>query len=71
MTAVVEAPARYVRLAPKNVVKVGALAGTDIPHKHAGDTWTGSSCMACFGWVDDPRHLVRVPRVRRPRKVAA
>jgi hypothetical protein len=71
VTVTAEAPARYVKLAPKNIVKVGALAGTDTPHKHAGDAWTGSSCMACFGWSDDPRHLARVPRARRARVVAA
>lgn len=65
MTVALEAPPRFVRLGPNSVVRVGALAGTDTPHRHAADKGTGSSCLACFGWADDVRHLVRVPRVRR------
>ena len=65
MTTLVETPARYVRLGPKAIVQVGQLAATDTPHRHIEDAGSGSSCMACFGWRDDPRHLVRVPRVRK------
>jgi hypothetical protein len=65
VTAVLDAPPRYVRLGPERVVRVGALAGTDVPHRHAADQGSGSSCLACFGWADDVRHLIRVPRVRR------
>jgi hypothetical protein len=55
--AEVELPARYVRLAGGATVQVGALAGTDTVHGCVPDAWTGSSCLACFGWQDDPRHL--------------
>lgn len=67
MTVALEAPPRYVRLSPTAVVPVGALAGTHVPHRHVADKGSGSSCLACYGWADDPRHLVRVPRVRRKR----
>ena len=66
MTAIQErairtkAPARYVRLA-KDVVEVGGLAGIHIPHPFAGDAWTGTSCLACFGAVDNPDHLQHRP----------
>jgi hypothetical protein len=53
-----EPPARYVRLSKGAVVKHGGLAGTDTIHAMVPDEWTGSSCAACFGWADDPRHLV-------------
>lgn len=64
MTTTTERPARYVRLSGGATVRVGALAGASTPHDHVPDGHTGSSCMACFGWHDDPRHgysPVRVP----------
>lgn len=65
MTATLEAP-RYVRLADRTPVVVGGLAGTDVIHNAVPDAWTGSSCMACFGWKDDPRHLFhKLPSVKR------
>jgi len=52
-----EAPARYVRLGRDVVVRVGSLAGTAYLHSHAPDGTTGTQCLACFGWVTDPRHV--------------
>lgn len=48
---------RYVRLSKGGVVRLGGLAGTDVRHAPVPDGHTGSSCQACFGWADDPRHL--------------
>lgn len=47
---------RYVRLAPKVVVEVGQLAATNVVHPFIADEGTGTSCLACFGWSDDPKH---------------
>jgi len=48
---------RYVRLSKGGVIHLGGLAGTDARHEAVPDAHTGSSCQACFGWADDPRHL--------------
>lgn len=52
---------RYVRLSA-GTVRVGQLAGTAAPHPFAPDGHTGTSCMACYGWVSDPRHAAH-PRL--------
>ena len=57
MTAALDTP-RYVRLPSGEPVVVGGLAGTDQRHGFVPDSWTGTSCMACFGWNDDTRHLL-------------
>lgn len=51
---------RYLRL-PNGILPVGGLAGTDIAHPHIPDGHTGTSCLACYGWCTDPRHLSRPP----------
>jgi hypothetical protein len=56
MTDQIIPPARYVELL-NGVVRVGQLAGTAARHPFAPDDTTGSSCRACYGWADDPRHL--------------
>jgi hypothetical protein len=38
------------------VVLVGQLACTGAPHPFIPDRHRGTSCLACYGWVDDPRH---------------
>ena len=65
-----EAPARYVRLSGGSTVKVGALAGQpQARHGFVPDAWTGTSCMACFGWVSDPQHAFhRLPAGTGTRK---
>lgn len=55
MADLLTAPARYVQLAG-GTVRVGQLAGTDALHPFAPDGHSGSSCLACYGWPDDPRH---------------
>lgn len=47
---------RVVRLPGRNI-RLGAYAGTSVPHGYVGDSNLGTSCMACFGWTDDYRHL--------------
>lgn len=49
-------PARYVRL-PGGYVHAGQLAGTSARHPYAPDAGTGSTCLACWGYADDYRHL--------------
>lgn len=58
-------PPRMIRLTGR-VIAVGELAGTDLPHPHAPDDSTGTSCMACFGWSNDARHLGHEIACRRP-----
>lgn len=48
-------PKRYIHL-PGGPVKVGQLAGTSVRHPHVPDGNTGTLCMACWGWCNDPRH---------------
>jgi hypothetical protein len=38
-------------------IPLGALAATDVRHTRVPDAHTGSMCLACFGWRDDPRHI--------------
>jgi hypothetical protein len=47
---------RVVRL-PGGPIPLGAYAGTDIAHQFIPDGDTGTSCMGCFGWSNDYRHL--------------
>lgn len=56
MTTATRIPTRYVRLSHGVTVRVGSMAGTHYLHNHAPDGGTGTSCLACFGWVTDPRH---------------
>jgi hypothetical protein len=42
---------------------MGALAGTAVAHGFIGDSHTGTQCLACFGWLDDPRHTHRYHRL--------
>lgn len=58
MTAVVEREIRRVRVG-STVVPLGVLAGTDTGHRFRGDQTSGTSCLLCFGWYDDPRHGCR------------
>lgn len=37
-------------------VPLGAFAGTATAHPHTPDSHTGTSCLLCFGWCNDPRH---------------
>lgn len=46
---------RRIRL-PGGFLEVGGLAGLPTLHNFTPDGHTGSMCMACFGWVSDPRH---------------
>jgi hypothetical protein len=50
-------PARYLRMPNGGLITIGGLAASDSHHQHMPDLHTGSSCRACFGWQDDPRHL--------------
>jgi hypothetical protein len=45
-----------IRRTPREAVVVGALVGTDEPHAHVPDGDTGTLCVSCFGWCNDPRH---------------
>ncbi len=45
---------------PGGPIALGALAGTTQAHGHLPDTGAGSMCLACFGWLDDPRHTHRL-----------
>jgi hypothetical protein len=54
---------RVVRL-PGGTFPIGVLAATDTVHTPVPDGSTGTLCMACFGWIDDPRHPYP-PRGRR------
>jgi hypothetical protein len=56
--ATVQREIRVVRL-PGGAMPLGALAATDVAHPFVPDGWTGSTCMACFGWCTDPRHWSR------------
>lgn len=47
---------RYVQL-PGALVVLGGLAGNKSAHPFAPDGNAGTSCLACFGWADDARHL--------------
>jgi hypothetical protein len=49
------------------VVMVGGLAGRDDLHVFVPDGWTGSQCLACFGWYTDTRHVPPPPPVRLSR----
>lgn len=65
---------RYVLLSGGATVVVGGLAANPAArHGFVPDAWTGTSCVACFGWVSDPQHLFHsVPSGRlpsRPRRV--
>lgn len=53
--AVVQRQIRRVRVGDITV-PLGALAGTSTLHPHTADTGLGTTCLACFGWLDDPRH---------------
>lgn len=44
---------------PAGAIPLGALAGTARPHPFLPDGWTGTTCLACFGWCSDPQHLGR------------
>ncbi len=50
---------RVVRLPGANI-PLGALACSDAPHPFVPDGHTGTSCMACFGWINDYRHTHRL-----------
>lgn len=50
---------RVLRL-PGGVLPLGVFAGTDTMHPPVPDPYTGSSCLACFGWTDDYRHTHRL-----------
>lgn len=52
-------PVRYVRLSRGGTVRLGALAGTEVPHAFVPDGHTGTSCLACYGWCNDVRHSGR------------
>lgn len=49
---------RVVRL-PRGNLPLGALAGTTTAHPFVPDGHTGTSCLLCFGWSNDVRHLGR------------
>lgn len=41
------------------VVPLGVLAGSGRAHSFVPDQASGTSCLLCFGWSDDNRHLGR------------
>lgn len=47
---------RYIRLPKGGVIHVGGLAGNSALHPFMPDGYTGTSCVACFGWCNDARH---------------
>lgn len=39
------------------LMQIGALAGTTTQHPHTAGPALSTACLACFGWLDDPRHI--------------
>jgi len=64
MADLLTAPTRYVQLIG-GAVRVGQLAGTTHRHPFAPDGHTGTQCLACYGWTDDPRHAFHRPQYVR------
>jgi hypothetical protein len=59
---------RYVKIAPKTLVVVGSLAGTQQRHDFCPDQGVGSCCLACFAPCDAVQHVYRpLAKLRRRR----
>lgn len=54
--AVVDREIRRIRIG-STMAPLGVLAGTSTCHPFTPDQTSGTSCLACFGWYDDPRHV--------------
>jgi hypothetical protein len=48
---------RRVRLPSGGLVPLDMLATTRTAHPFTPDGWTGTSCLLCYGWCSDPRHI--------------